>query len=467
MRTFTNELASRLVDQGHPAPGRPTQDSDMIIGLLDIPRGESPLSQRMAEIPAKIMEASSRYGINAFKKNYTLVTTIAEDLTQLPKREMEYEVRSVMSRAGALKILFQTPDKIALATMEGGLGHEFRDNPQMVKNMRDRLVTFACARASGSYQVVENAINREELESSRMPDHIASAFRWMGEWGYLAKPFSVDMVASRERARLAERMMGWSRQSESAGAAQDPTVTAPEEYRMGQATGVVLTTKSGRFNIDKTKLTREDVIPVSVVERDDHAIRNGDPYALSGFRRYALGVIGETARQIVGPSIEYDEMAAALDRSPSIRVSHHPSGLGWKPDASGEIVLKRARAFFHGHFAVSEVEPTPIWGKNALEVVEYIPANVRDYPYPFGCGVDIAFACSSDAMLRSRGVQDVNSGIMLAYFDAMDHGTHVVILAEPIPGTDLIPYDPFSSTLLPLIHPETGPMRLSQEVPQV
>src|SRR3990170_4255207 len=162
MRSFTNELAAQLVDQGHPAPGRPTQYSDMIIGLLDIPRGEAPLSQRMAEIPARIMEASSRYGINAFQKNYTLVTNIAEDLTQLPKREMEFQVRAVMSRAGALKILFQTPDKIALATMEGGLGHEFRDNPQMVKNMRDRLVTFACARASGSFQVVENAIDREE-----------------------------------------------------------------------------------------------------------------------------------------------------------------------------------------------------------------------------------------------------------------------------------------------------------------
>lgn len=460
------ELSTSLKEQGHPVPGRPSKDSEMIIGFHDLPEASSPLMERIEEIGARALEASRRYDANALLKNYTLVISTNEDVSRMPKREMENVARAMMTRLGALKIVMINPEDITLATMEGGLGGESRNDPLAIHKIRDRLVTHACAKDAGSFKPVENVIDPQEWQASRVPGHTAAAFRQFGAWGYIDKPFMVSSVASTQRARLVERVMGWSRQSESAGAVFDPSISVPEQFRIGEATGVISATKSGRFGADKTKLTESDIIGVTIRAKPDYSPAADDPLSLYGFDRYALGLRGVNEKDIPGPSIEFDEMAATFYRSPLVRVSPHSSGEGYTPDPEGKILMPRIRAFLHTHIALEEIRSQMIWGKNALEVVEYVSANLEQYPYPVGCGKDIMFACSTDAAQRSRGVQDPESGILLSFFDAIDHGTNILVLTEPLPGTDLIPDNPWS-VVTTLLDPDTGPMRVTEEIPQI
>lgn len=465
-RRLMYELSASMRNQGHPEPGRPSKDSEMIIGFHDLPEGSAPLLERIAEIEAQGLEASRRYATNALLRNYTLVVSSNEDVSRMPKREMENVARALMARLGALKIIMINPGDITLATMEGGLGGELRNDPLAIGKIRDRLVTHACAKDAGSFEPVENVINPQQWQASQVPGHTAAAFRQLGIWGYIDEPFKVTNVASQQRARLVERAMGWSRQSESAGAVFDPSISVPEQYRIGEATGVISATKSGRFGADKTKLTESDIIGVTIRAKPGYSPAAADPLSIYEFDRYALGLWGVDKEDIPGPSIEFDEMAATFYRSPLLRVSPHPSGEGYMKDPEGDILMPRIRAFLHAHIAVEEIRPQMIWGKNALELVEYVPANLEQYPYPVGCGKDIMFALSTDAAQRSGGVQDPESGILLAFFDAIDHGTNILVLTEPLPGTDLIPDNPWS-VVLAMVDPDSGPMRITEEIPQI
>lgn len=461
LQLFT-ELKESILRQNHPQPSDPSNNSNMIIGFCDLPNGNGSLFDRVPEIdPPLALGVSQRHGEIArpLDKNYVAVIPITDDIAHLPKRESERLTRMLMVRLGAFKILYVYPEYYALGTMEGGLGVEHRNTAGAVDRLRDRLVTHACAKPGGSYKPVPDAVCEADFMQSPTPKYITDAFKQLGKWDIVARPFEIDTVCSEERARLMQAIMGYSRQSESACAVFDPFLTIPSHLRMGDATGGILSTRSGRFNTDKTNMEpySGDIIPVAIVPKDGYQPSPTDPLSLNGFDRYALGITGQNT---YGPSIEFDEMAATILYSPPVRVSRHPSGSGFIRDPQGTLLLPRVRGFVHAHTGVEEID------YRASGLVEYVTANLKDYPYPVGCGKDMTFAISTDAGRRSTGVTNTEAGTSLVVVDAMNHGTNFLILTQPLPGTDRIPDNAFEF-FLEAIDPDTGFIRLTQEIAQV
>ena len=469
-KELKQSLTHSITTQGHKLPQLPDKNTDLIIGFHDIPKGKGSLFERVKEITPLIIQAGKKYDVDAFAKNYTLAVTIDEDIRNLPKRESEKITRMLMARLGALKILIiksgndGNADYYALGTMEGGLAIENARREGAIDRLRDRLVTHACARDSGRFDKVENAVTRSDWEIYGIAEHIANASRTLAGWGYIDKPFVIRDIATDERANFIERIMGWSRQSESAIAAHAYNITPPPAYRMGVFDGVIVSSKSGRFNIDKTNLQREDTIPVAIVPNADYSPKEDDPLNLDSFRRYSLGIEGD---RIVGPSIEFDEMSAAILYSGAVRVSRHDNGSGFKIDPGGNINLPRIRGFVHLHQGLDEIRNyEAVRGIKVAELFRYIVFNLDEYPYPVGCGKDIMFATSTDAARRLIRTTPVGSGIQVAAFDAMDHGTNFLLLTEPLPDTNFIPDDPFS-IMLELVNPDVKAVRLTDEIAQV
>lgn len=498
-RQFLNDISSSLVNQTdrdgnhHAVFANSLSDheyakkSDFILSFYDIPEGEGDLFERVPEVePPLVLAASEKYKYGdgkdekfpALGKNYTVVVTMKEDIAKMPKREAERIVRMLMVRIGAMKVIMIHPnsdrsdiDYYALGTMEGGLAVEYANKKGAIDRFVDRIVTHACARESGSFVKKPNVVDKIQWDKSYMPEHIAKASRLLSDWGYIDKPFPIRSVTKTDRRAMAINViMGYSRQSESAIAAYDRSITVAQEYQMGNATGVIISSMSGRFNVDKTELQANNTIPVAIVPKDDYHPGTDDPLSLYGFDRYSLGIQG-AGENVAGPSIEFDEMAAAILNSGFIRVRRHSSGHGFQLDMeNGDIWLPRVRGFVHMHQGIDTILPEKIDklnGRTARQLSEYVKANLADYPYPVGCGKDIMFACSTDAAARSNGVNTIGSGIQVAFFDAMDHGTNALLLAEPVPGTDgYIPENPFEP-LLELVDPKNRAIVLSDELAMV
>ena len=470
-RELLDKLSDSIEVQGHPGTGIASEKSDLIFGFHDVLSGEETLFDRVQEIDPIVMQAKKRDGIDTLSKNYTLVITIDEDVISMSKRESEKITRMLMARLGALKILMiksgndGTADYYALGTMEGGLAIEDAKKEGAIDRLRDRLVTHACAKESGGFEKVENAILANDWVRYGIADDIAHTSRTLASWGYISKPFDLTEVCSRERVRYIQTLMGYSRQSESAIAAHAYNLIPPQTYQMGDKSGVIISSKSGRFNIDKTKLHRGDTIPVAIVPNPDYKPEEGDPLNLYGFQRFSLGIEG---MPIVGPSIEFDEMAAAMIYSGSVRVRRHENGRGFRIDPDGDIVLPRVRGFVHLHQGLNEVDLSQRIGGGFItaDLFAYIPPNLDDYPYPVGCGKDIMFALSTDAARRLESIAPVGSGKQVAAFDAMDHGTNFLLLTEPLPGTEYIHDNPFYSMLM-LVNPDTGSIKMTDEIAQV
>lgn len=463
IQSVFTQLIRSIRDQGHPEPGRPSVKSDMVIGVTEIPPNCGPLFEGVAEIPPMMWEASRRFLMNAFKQKYIAAVAHDKDIAALPKRVMEEAMRRLMGRLGTYNVLNIHPDYFALATMEGGLAVDSRNSPAAIYQSRDRLVTHACSKDAGSFDERPNVISEARWQSSApIRRQLTQAFQQLGVWGYIDKPFDIRSVASEKRARLAERLeqMGWSRQSESAGAIVAPMNLA-REYLIEGTSCVVISTATGRGRqIDKRNMNpNNDLVAVSIKQ-----IYRGDPFGLSNFQRLALGRVGF---DVVPPSIEFDEIAVAILNSPRVRVSPHPYGRGFIRDPKGSIILPMLRAFIHTHNNVEMIAPQIIFGENARRLVEYIPANLDDFPYHVGCGKDQTFAISIDAIRRSEAIQNPDSSYLVAFFNAFGHSDNLLVATKPFPGTDYIPEDPLSEVLLPLIHKDTGPVRLTAELVRV
>lgn len=499
---FRNMLTKALVIQGHQVITatknnlEEVKEAEMVIGFDTIPTGPgSTLDRTEQRTPPNALDVRQRLRINPYK-NYALHVLMREpedDLTRWRKRDMEDTERILSGRLGAPKLINDNPNAYALFTMEGGFGsnlkqdEDHQDPPIAIQKLRDRLVTHACANdVSGGFKKIKDAVSQQSWEEAPSPDYLANAFQTLGKWGYLSEPFDLFKKLDPQTAEEYYKLLSWSRQSESAGAIHSPEITIPEKYRVGEMTGSITATMSGRndeFNLDKRTMTREQTIQVSIVPNDDlrSVVLNDSAQhttaedisnrirALSDFsllKRYALGL---EDGGVYLPSVEFDEMAAALLGSPLIRVSLSKNGKGYVVDEEGDIFIPRIRGFVHVHQSAEAVHNKEVDGISARDLVEYIPPNFDKYPYAVGCGKDITVGVTTDAVARSEKLSELGSGTQVLFFDALNHGTNFLALAEPIldeeSGEYYIPFDPLEQ-LLKTLDPQTGVVRLTEEVSQ-
>lgn len=447
-------LETAFRQAGHTVQPHPTRDSDLILSFHSVPPGDAPLRERIVEVdPPLAVAVRDRYDLDGLHPNLIVAVTVTEDLRNLPHVEVEDLARLTMARIGSFKVLFirvdprsQTPEYYVFSTIEGGHPTVFRSNPHCFEELRDRLVTHACAQEAGGYRRVKDAIPYEDWRNCRTVDYIVQVGRRLGEMGHLDAPTDVGRWVSPERTQLIKFLLGWQRQAAGAIIAFAPDLPPPEGFRSGPFTGTCVVTCTGREEVDKTNLRRdEDLVAVT--------LRDG-----------VLHAFGVEGRRLKGPSIEGDELVGGMLASPPVCLSPHPEGYVFDPQ--GEIVVPRIWAIVHTHRGVEEVRPIRVNGRE-VNVVAHILPNVEDFPYAVGCGKDIMFDISRDAMARAVAAADLESPIVVGIFDVPNHGTNFFLYCAPRPGTNVIPPDPFEN-LLNLLDPNVyGAIKLTTEVPQI
>lgn len=454
--TPQNELLVRLQDAFkagcHTVQSVPTRDTDLILAFHTVPTGTGSLWDRIQEVePPVVVALRDRYDLVGLHPNLVVAITVTEDLRALPHVELEELARMAMARIGAFKMLFikvdaatWAPEYYVLTTIEGGHPAISRSDPNCFEELRDRLVTHACANEVGGYEPVKNAIPSEAWQNCRTVDYITEFGRQLGEMGHLDAPWDAQRVVGPDRTRLIRFLLGWQRQAAGAIIAFAPDLNLPEEYRSPTFTGTPIVTCTGREEVDKTNMKRGDVVAVSL--QDDTL--------------YAFGV---EEQRLKGPSIEGDELVGGLIVSPPVRLSEHPEGYVFDPD--GEIVVPRIWAIVHTHRGVEEVRPIRLNGRE-VQVVEHIRPNVEEFPYAVGCGKDMMFEISRDGMARSTAAADFDSPAVLGMFDVANHGTNFFLYCAPRPGTNIIPRNPFENFLNLLDSDGYGAIKLTTEVPQ-
>lgn len=450
------ELLERLTQSfaadGHMIQSEPTRDSDIILAFHSVPGGSAPIAERMEEVePLVALQVRDRYDLDGLHPNLILVISLSDDLAALPHVEVENVARMAMARIGAFKVLFVktdpetgTAEYYIFATVEGGHPTIDRSDPDCFDELRDRLVTHACANEAGGYTPVRNAIPPEDWDDCRTVDYLIDVGKQLGAMGHLDPPLDAAQWTSEERAKLVRFLLGWQRQAPGAIIAFAPDLQVPDEYRSPTFTGVPIVTCTGREEVDKTNMQRDEVVAVSLP--DDTL--------------YAFGVQGQ---RLKAPSIEGDELVGGMLSSPPVRLSEHPDGYVIDPD--GDIVVPRIWAIVHTHRGVEEVRPIQVDGRE-VQVVEHIRPNVEEFPYAVGCGKDMMFDISRDGMARSTAAMDPNSPAVVGMFDVANHGTNFFLYCAPRPGTDVVPRNPFENFLALLAPDGDAAIKLTTEVPQ-
>lgn len=451
-RELLKQLKRAFKAGGHTVQPEPTDDTDLILAFHRVPPGDVPLQERIGELEELVVtQVRDRYDLDGLHPNLILVVSVPDDLQKLSHKEVKHVARTAMGRLGSFKVLFTKVNPVTgeaeyyvFATIEGGHPAISRSDPDCFEELRDRLVTHACANEAGGYEAVKNAIPEEDWADCRTVDYIIGAGRRLGELGHLDPPMDVAQWTSEQRAQLVKFLLGWQRQAAGAMIAFAPDLEVPAQYRSATFTGTPVVTCTGREEVDKTNMQRDEVVAVSL--RDDTL--------------YAFGVEGQ---RLKGPSIEGDELVGGMMASQPVRLSEHPEGYVFDPD--GDIVVPRIRAIVHTHRGVEELRPIRLNGREA-HVVEHILPNVDDFPYAVGCGKDMMFDISRDGMARSLGATDTDSPVLVGMFDVANHGTNFFLYCAPRPGTNVIPRDPFE-IFLDLVDPNGyGAIRLTDEVPQ-
>lgn len=444
-------LSRSFAAGGHTIQPEPTRDSDIILAFHSIPAGDSPIEERMAEVePLVVLQVRDRYDLEGLHPNLVLVVSVTDDLAALPHVEVESVARMAMGRIGAFKVLFIKTDRetgaadyYVFATIEGGHPTIDRSDPDCFDELRDRLVTHACAKEAGGYTPLRNAIPQAGWEACRTVDYLTDVGRQLGALGHLDPPVDAAQWISEGRAQLVRFLLGWQRQAPGAIIAFAPDLKVPDEYRSPTFTGVPIVTCTGREEVDKTNMQRDEVVAVS--------LRDGT--------LYAFGVEGQ---RLKAPSIEGDELVGGMLASPTVRLAEHPDGYVIDPD--GDIVVPRIWAIVHTHRGVEEVRPIRVGGRE-VQVVEHIRPNVEAFPYAVGCGKDMMFDISRDGMARSAAA-DPDSPAIIGMFDVANHGTNFFLYCAPRPGTQVIPRNPFEN-FLALVDPDGyAAIKLTTEVPQ-
>jgi hypothetical protein len=393
---FLPRLIQAFRDQGHRVLEGADGNVELMLGFAEIPDGDEPLVRRIPERETPLALALLReFGLSRRPENLVVLASTSEPLSGRPHMEVVEAARAAMARIGTPKMVFVTGDRgsgavleTTYCTMEGG--HP-TDPENHVERLRDRLVTMACAtEVGGRYEVVPDALPREEWERSEIPDALMEAGRSMDRLELLPPPRRLDEFVGPALTRKYNRFLGLKGFSEGMLFAVDPE------------SGTTMVTASGSWDVDKRTLRREEVVPIT---RKDEVVV----------------VLAPEGIRPKGPSVEAWEVLALLEAVPRVRVARHASG-AWALDPDGEVEVPIVRGGIHTHVGVTGIDEG---------VVEVVPANREVFPYGFGCGTDLMCEVARDVAKRSRAMTDPDDPRRYVRWPMLYHGDAVVELWKP------------------------------------
>jgi hypothetical protein len=388
---------------------------NLMIGFYEIPSSDEPLLDRIPERPLPMALTLMReYKLARRPDNLVLFLTIRERPSEMPHKQVIEISRTAMARAGTPKVVFLSGDRATgelwettYTTLEGGHPTDKAEERDVVKMLRDRLISMACARDVGAdYIVLDDKITQEQWETTRTPEALIDAGHRMDKLNLLPAPKNVSEYVSPELANIYNRYLNMKGFSEGMLFAFDPE------------TETLMVTASGSWNVDKRALKREEVVPIG------------------GMEGHKILVYAPEDIKPKGPSVEAVEMYTLLMSVPKTRVSKQ-NGV-WAADPNGEKEVPMIRGGVHTHIGVISIDE---------EWVEDMGLNRRDYPYGFGCGTDLMKQLAQDAAARSKAIHDPDDPRLYVRWQMLYHGETAVELwkhgasDEPLQGL-LDMYDP-------------------------
>jgi hypothetical protein len=390
LRALVRELVEAFEDQGHTIGA---DNPDILLAVEEIPDGPEPLMERIPESDRPLLlRLSAKPGPRP--EHVVVLAGVSERIGDLSHEQVVEVSRAAMARLGAPKLVFCSVDgdrvvEATFATLEGG--HP-SDRERIAQSLRDRLVTAACAEeVGGRYDIVEDGLPAELWDATDVPEAIIEAGHRMDALGLLPPPRHVSEYVSERLARLYGRFLGIKGFSEGMLFAFEP------------ASGTLMLTASGSWDVDKRALKREEVVPVGAIDADGR-----------------LRVLAPEGVQPKGPSVEALEMRVLLDSVPRVRLSERDGR--WDVDPDGSVEVPIVRAGIHAHVGVEAVDPS---------LVESLPANRRDFPYGFGCGTDLMCEVVRDVVARSEAMNDPDDPRRFVRWPMLYHGDTVVELWRP------------------------------------
>jgi hypothetical protein len=436
---------------GHRFAHEPNAETELVIAFTAADEGDGPLSSRIAEPEMPLLVTiSDRYKLQHLPK-LLIVVTIRDELQRRTQEEMQELGWTSMARLGSYLVLFakssdQGPaDYYVMSTLEGGHPLIERNGPDCFDQIRDRLITHVCANDVSDHVAAENVIPLNAWKNCRTVDAVVAAGRRLGQLGHFDPPVGLDAFVSPQRQRQLRGFLKWDQQAAGALIAFAPDLRVPGESD-GGFTGTCIVTCTGKAEVDKTDLKRDEDL-VAVAKRQD--------------RLYAFGTDGLSMKP---PSVEGEELAGGMMAAPAVRLSKCSTGYVFDPN--GEFVVPKIWAVVHLHRGVEEVNQL-VHDESEHPLFIHVLPNFRDFPFAVGCGKDLMFEVSHDAIGRAIGLAGENDSLLAAMFDVPNHGTNFFVFCAPRPGTDIIPEDPFENLFYLLDPQEQGALKLTTEVPQI
>ncbi len=385
--------------------------------------------------------------------NFTNVLFIEDSQHRIENLDYNHKLillRMFMAKHGAFRNLVApyeeglgglTFDKVIMGSLEGG-------HPELsLREVAKRLMVFgSLTEVGGSVELKSPQISKGTWESSLAVDGVRRIGRFLGQRGNLSAPVEIsELVRNPLLAAFESHALNYSRQAE--GAIEAFATDLPKIDSLPW-TGLPVVTSSGRFGTVKTDLQLDDLVPVVPLKVQSD----------SGFE-LKVGTLPVEGYRVKKPSVEAEEFTHPLLDLSEVDGEKYLMRLtkidgGYVYDREGDIVVPPFRGVIHLHRGFSL--------KDSLRVVK-VDADISRFP-PVGCGVDLMFGMSHDAMKRAfdlwlQGGQRAS----VLVFPVPNHGTNLFATwAKDKNG--VIPDYPFASVEEVV---NSGELVFTEEVPQV
>lgn len=394
---FDTILREVMTEQGHtyirdPRSFSNGQRLDILVTYENIPVDRRLIKDRISEhkIPLALV-LTTEYQLNERPENLFTVITIPERLSNKSHSYVVELIRTAAARIGTPRITFLSADKqtgdiyeITNGTLEGGHDTTVVKNGNLndaVKASRDRMVAIGNTEVVGNkYKINADKIDKDFYDSLQGPDFLIAAGERMDDLRLLPEPKNVSDYVSPGLAKIYNKFLNMGSFSEGMLFVRDPR------------TGLIMTTASGSWNVDKRHLKRNEVSILTGV--DD-----------KGYLQVA-GVKGVKGK---GPSVEALEMYLIMEKYTNIR------------------------AGLHSHIGINDVDE---------RIVEWLLAN-PNYIHGFCCGTRQNASVSLDSADRSLVVTGKDPSRAVVMWFLKYHG----IVAIEVENDKTINSPPFKHLL--------------------